>query len=146
MADDTRMAFPGTFELVEEQLPDFAKSFAQQLEYPVIVFLCGELGAGKTSFARCLLTHLGATGPVKSPTYTLVESYSLDVGAAAHFDLYRLENSDELEFLGARELIAESALTLIEWPERAAGGLPAAHWRIQFEHLDDARRVVVTRP
>ncbi len=122
-------------------MPQFAAGFAAQLEWPSVVFLCGELGAGKTSFARCLLQSLGVSGSIKSPTYTLVESYSIERGLVCHFDLYRLQEPSELEYLGARDLLAQSVLSLIEWPERAAVDLPLPDWEIEFGHLDNSRRI-----
>ncbi len=80
--------------------------------------LRGELGAGKTTLARALLRTLGVQGPVRSPTYTLVEPYVTTRGTVLHCDLYRLAGADELDALGYRDLRAESVLTLLEWPER----------------------------
>lgn len=93
---------------------------------PLIVYLRGDLGAGKTSFARGLLRSLGETGPVRSPTYALVSTYELPGGRVAHFDLYRLEDPEELEQLGLRDMLADTRLWLVEWPERGEGHLPPA--------------------
>lgn len=90
-----------------------------------VVYLRGELGAGKSSLARALLRALGVRGAIRSPTYTLVERYPLAAGGEAwHLDLYRIADVGELEFLGLDS--DEAVLWLVEWPERAAGGLPAA--------------------
>ncbi len=83
------------------------------------VLLAGELGAGKSTFARALIRMLGHSGPVPSPTYTLVEPYRVPRGAIYHVDLYRVTNDDELRFLGWNEL--DDGLRLVEWPERAPG-------------------------
>lgn len=98
-----------------------------------IVFLHGPLGAGKSCLARAMLRSLGVVGPVKSPTYTLVERYALDEGQAAHLDLYRIAESAELEFLGLDELAGEARLWLVEWPERGAGALPAPDLEVSLE-------------
>ncbi|MFH0342537.1 MAG: tRNA (adenosine(37)-N6)-threonylcarbamoyltransferase complex ATPase subunit type 1 TsaE [Chromatiales bacterium] len=96
------------------------------------VFLSGDLGAGKTTFVRGLLKALGYRGLVKSPTYTLVETYSIGGRSIHHLDLYRLAGSDELEAIGVRDFVDGKTLCLIEWPERGAVGLlqPDLHLRI----------------
>lgn len=89
-----------------------------------VVFLHGDLGAGKSTLARAWLRALGVSGAIKSPTYALVERYAIPGGEAAHLDLYRLAAAAELDFLGLDELAAEATLWLVEWPERGAGSLP----------------------
>ena len=97
---------------------------------PTIVFLGGDLGAGKTTLARAFLRQLGVTGAVRSPTYTLIERYPVSAGEIAHLDLYRIADPDELEFLGLDDLAEHAHLWLIEWPERGARALPAPDLRI----------------
>ncbi len=108
-----------------------------------IVYLNGELGAGKTTLARGFLRALGYEGRVRSPTYTLVEPYLFDAGTVYHLDLYRLSDARELEDLGLRDLLAEQALLLVEWPERGSGVLPAADLQVCIEHRDEGRRVTL---
>ncbi|MFC0269339.1 tRNA (adenosine(37)-N6)-threonylcarbamoyltransferase complex ATPase subunit type 1 TsaE [Kushneria aurantia] len=116
------------FELHDEQAQvAFGARLAEALGFLGIVYLSGELGAGKTTLARGALRALGHEGAVRSPTYTLVEPYKPGGERVVyHFDLYRLGDPEELEFIGARDMLAEPSLALIEWPQRGAGWLPAA--------------------
>lgn len=109
-----------------------------------LVYLEGQLGAGKTTLARGLILGLGFAGPVKSPTYTLVEPYVRGPLAVYHFDLYRLGDPEELEYLGARDYFAGEALCLVEWPERAAGWLPPADLHLRLSVAGEGRRVEAT--
>jgi tRNA threonylcarbamoyladenosine biosynthesis protein TsaE len=105
-----------------------------------VVFLHGDLGAGKSSLARAMLRALGVTGTVRSPTYTLIERYPLAGGEAVHLDLYRIAAADELEFLGLDSLAPEADLWLVEWPERGAGALPEADLRIDLSVANAGRQ------
>lgn len=105
-----------------------------------VVYLEGELGAGKSTLARAWLRALGVTGAIKSPTYTLIERYPIEGGEAAHLDLYRLAGAAELDFLGLDELAADATLWLVEWPERGQGGLPEADLRLVLGQEGAGRR------
>ncbi|MSQ69556.1 MAG: tRNA (adenosine(37)-N6)-threonylcarbamoyltransferase complex ATPase subunit type 1 TsaE [Gammaproteobacteria bacterium] len=100
----------------------------------MLLLLEGPLAAGKTTFARGFLRALGHLGQVKSPTFTVVESYYLPCFTVHHFDLYRINDPDELHYLGFDDFLAGDALCLIEWPSRAAHALPSAtvaiHWQL----------------
>ena len=118
-----------------------AAALARTRPERALVFLEGELGAGKSTLARAWLRALGVTGAIKSPTYTLVERYPIPGGEAAHLDLYRLAAAAELDFLGLDELAAEATLWLVEWPERGGGGLPAPDLRVRLVTEGAGRRI-----
>lgn len=139
-------SLPGETDIPESAMPQYAAAFARLLSWPAVVFLQGDLGAGKTTFARCLLQSFGVPGSIKSPTYTLVETYTIEQGLVCHFDLYRLQEPSELEYLGARDLLSQACLALIEWPQRAEGELPPAHWNLEFIHADSSRRIIASKP
>ena len=108
-----------------------------------VIFLRGDLGAGKTTLARGFLGALGYTGKVRSPTYTLMEPYQAAGRQVVHLDLYRIAHPDELEYLGLRELLNGDAIFLVEWPERGAGALPTADLTVTLSHAESGRAVAV---
>ncbi len=110
----------------EQALLDLAAHIASHTPAGSIIFLQGDLGAGKTTLARGFLHGLGYKGNVKSPTYTLVEPYLILQQQVYHFDLYRLGAPDELEYAGGRDYFDLQSISLIEWPEKAEGYLPVA--------------------
>lgn len=107
-----------------------------------VVHLHGSLGAGKTTLVRGLLQALGYQGGVKSPTYALLESYELRGIPVHHLDLYRLNDPEELEYIGLRDLLEPGAVCLIEWPERGGNLAPAPHLEVFIDVLgEDSREV-----
>lgn len=105
-----------------------------------VVFLRGELGAGKTTFARALLRALGVGERVKSPTYSLLERYMVNGRDAFHLDLYRIADPGELEWLGLDELNAPATIVLVEWPECGSGELPKPDLEVLLEHQESGRQ------
>jgi len=106
-----------------------------------IIYLRGDLGAGKTTLVRGLLRALGHRGPVRSPTYTLIEPYEDLVPPIHHLDLYRLGDPEELDYLGLRDLLGGESLLLVEWPERGAGALPPPDLEVRIGHAPGGRRI-----
>ena len=104
------------------------------------VYLAGELGTGKTTLVRGFLRASGVIGTIRSPTFTLVEEYRIGAMTVGHYDLYRLSDPEELEFLGLRDHLAQGALCFFEWPERGSGVLPEPGIEIRLEHPEKGRR------
>ncbi|HBC55868.1 MAG TPA: tRNA (adenosine(37)-N6)-threonylcarbamoyltransferase complex ATPase subunit type 1 TsaE [Gammaproteobacteria bacterium] len=118
-------------------------SLADLLPLGAVVYLIGDLGAGKTTLVRGFLRAKGIQGAVKSPTYTLVETYVLSEGCVNHFDLYRLSNGDELELIGVRDYVGCEHICFFEWPDRAQEMLPKATLEITLEARRQARIVQI---
>ena len=138
------MSGPGQLRLLladEESTARLAGLLAASQPGPGVVYLGGDLGAGKSTLARAWLRSLGVAGTIRSPTYTLVERYRLGESEALHLDLYRIGSGAELEFLGLDE--APAWLWLVEWPERGAGGLPPPDLEIGLEISGTGREVVL---
>ena len=128
------MVFPD-----EHALEIFAKKFASDLHLPLVIWLQGDLGAGKTSFARALIHALGYHGRVKSPTYGLLEQYQIASLQVLHMDLYRINDPGELEFLGLEDLLDDKTILLIEWPDKGGQWLPEPDFIFEFAYASEGR-------
>jgi len=116
---------------------------AQALAPGLVIYLSGNLGAGKTALVRAVLRGLGYQGKVKSPTFTLVELYAISSLTIYHFDLYRFRDPDEWLEAGFRDYFGSDAICLVEWPEKAEGMLPPADLRITLQIQDFGRGVEI---
>ncbi|VVP33897.1 tRNA (adenosine(37)-N6)-threonylcarbamoyltransferase complex ATPase subunit type 1 TsaE [Pseudomonas fluorescens] len=133
-----------TLYLADEQaMSDFGARIARVTQGHGLIFLEGNLGMGKTTLSRGIIRGLGHVGSVKSPTFTLVEPYEIGDIRAFHFDLYRLVDPEELEFLGIRDYFEDDALCLIEWPDKGAGFLPKPDLTITISPQDSGRSLKI---
>ena len=139
MSDPSRSAY-----LPDEQATlEFGAALLPLLAGDPLVFLHGQLGAGKTTLVRGILRALGYRGSVKSPTYTLLEPYEVNGRTIYHFELYRVGDSEELEFIGIDELMDTPSIRLVEWPEQGSGALPEPDLSIYLSLEGEGRRVEV---
>lgn len=125
----------------EAALLDWSGRLAQQCTPPLVIFLQGPLGAGKTTFSRGFLRGLGYSGKVKSPSYNLVESYEIQKKSIFHFDFYRIQDPHELDFIGIQDYWQPAAIFLIEWPEKGARLLPPVDLTCEFELAGSGRKL-----
>lgn len=127
----------------EKDTENLSAKLAMFAKPPLVIFLQGNLGAGKTTFVRAFLRALNYQGPVKSPTFTIVEEYDIETKhgeiSIYHFDLYRMAQSEELELIGIREYLKENAILFFEWPERAFDVLPKPDLLFDFSIVGESR-------
>lgn len=116
----------------EESVANLAARFARLIRPPMVLYLEGDLGAGKTTFARAFIHALGFKAYVKSPSYGLLESYTVSAMTVLHLDLYRIEDPEELEYLALRDLCDENGVLMVEWPRKGADHLPAPDLELEF--------------
>lgn len=125
----------------EQDIDDFANKISSDLPLPLVIWLQGDLGAGKTTFARSLIQALGYQGRVKSPTYGLLELYQLASLQVLHMDLYRISDPGELEFLGLTDLLDEKTILLVEWPDKGGHWLPKPDYIFRFAYAQEGREM-----
>lgn len=127
----------------EQQTGAFGGKLQKCCGGSALIYLYGDLGAGKTTLVRGFLRATGWQKAVKSPTYTLLEPYQTATGTIYHFDLYRLADPEELEYLGFRDYLEENTVCLIEWPERGAAWLPQADLTVKLDYHPQGRELHV---
>ncbi|MAS00412.1 MAG: tRNA (adenosine(37)-N6)-threonylcarbamoyltransferase complex ATPase subunit type 1 TsaE [Nitrosomonadales bacterium] len=127
----------------EKKTIEFGKNISKYLFAGLLIYLKGELGSGKTTLTRGLINGLGHKGPVKSPTYSLLEQYKFEKLNINHFDLYRFNSSDEWNTSGFHEYINDVDVNIIEWPEMANDILPKPDLEINFSFADEGRNIII---
>ena len=132
---------PPRFLPDSEAMEAFGARLAACTQGGEAIYLHGDLGAGKTTLVRGFMRALGHSGAVKSPTYTIVEPYELNGRRAYHFDLYRLGEPEELEYMGIRDYLDGESVLLVEWPQRGEGIMPVADLDITIDYAESGRNL-----
>ncbi|MGK0410299.1 MAG: tRNA threonylcarbamoyladenosine biosynthesis protein TsaE [Shewanella psychromarinicola] len=125
----------------EQSTVMLGQKIAQWIVPPLTIYLTGNLGTGKTTFSRGIIQSLGHQGAVKSPTYTLVEPYEFNDMDVFHFDLYRLADPEELEYMGIRDYFTDRSVCLVEWPDNGHGLLPGADIQVHLRYKESQRQI-----
>ena len=125
----------------ELKMKTFGARLMSSCEQAGVITLEGNLGTGKTTIVRGALESCGITSGVRSPTYTLIEYYEMEKLSVAHFDLYRLGDPEELEYLGYRDYLQSDTLCFIEWPERASGYLDSVGLQVRIDYAEEGRNI-----
>ena len=128
-----------------EEMMDLGGKIARKVVPPFSIHLTGQIGAGKTTFARGFLKAIGINGPVKSPTFALVETYSRGGIKVNHLDLFRIDSTKELEYIGFDDYLDDQSILLIEWPESVSEGLPEPDLTIKIEVEGFSRRIQIDK-
>lgn len=128
-----------------EDLRAWGQRLGQRISAGGLIYLSGDLGAGKTTLACGILKGYGHPGRCKSPTYTLVEPYETPKGPAYHFDLYRLSGAHDLDSFGFYDYLNHQSLSVLEWPQRAGDALPSPDLHLNLDILPDARRLLCSQ-
>ena len=139
------LASEGRTAVTEPELRAWGESLGRAARPPLFIALVGDLGAGKTTLVQAICRGYGVTEEVTSPTFALVHQYRAPASPVYHIDLYRLRAAAELVNLGWDEIVADRALVIVEWPERAASAIPADHLLVELRHLadDPSRRLLL---
>ncbi len=130
----------------EQAMLAAGKELVAQLSPGMLIFFQGDLGAGKTTLVRGVLNAMGHTGSVKSPTYNLVEPYTIEGQVVFHFDLYRLMDAEELEYMGMRDYLNEQSICFVEWPDKGEGLLPSPDILIEIIINGNQRKLLISHP
>jgi len=128
-----------------EETEAFGAKLFEVLPEKCVVFLLGDLGAGKTTLVRGFMRAAGHTGAVKSPTYNIVEEYSVNQRQFFHFDLYRLADPEELEWIGIADYFQEKSICFFEWPDKGEGFLAVPDVILSLSNLEGGRKLVIQK-
>ncbi len=139
------LAGKGHLTLDEIELKKWGRELGESSAPPLVISISGELGAGKTTLAQAICGGYGVLEPVTSPTYALVHRYDAEKSPVYHIDLYRLDNESQLTNIGWDDILSESALVIVEWPERAGNRMPddQLHIELDYSPLGESHRILL---